>query len=290
MQNGVVIIALGYNLYGSCAFNLAMSLKAYDSNIKIAVLHDNNSLSHLSDKEKSIFDNLIFIDESVYTFNDGSKQYQYIKLCVDKFTPFENTTVIDADTIWFPDKKFSWFLGEMIHRDFWIGYNDEYDIKRKTTKSIGYTFWALNGIEDVVKYHKLTNNVPQTVSGLFFFKKGEFSNELFNRARKIYNNPSPNVPWAAGKPDEYCFNVALSEMGYTQTPEHVVYFDKTCGKQSYESIYQNYWCLANGGAKCEEFVVNLYNKLVRKYAVRLGFNNLHFHTNKSEVIPERKAF
>lgn len=268
-----------------------MSLKAYDSDIKIAILHDNNSVSHLSEKEKSIFDSHIFIDESVYTIN-GTKQYQYIKLCVDKFSPFENTTVIDADTIWFPDKKFSWFLGEMIHREFWIGYNDTYDIKKRASKTSTYTFWALDGkIDKVVKFHNLTNDIPQTVSGLFFFKKGAFATELFERARAIYNMPlTPNVPWAAGKPDEYCFNVALSEMKYTQTPRHVVYFDKTCGVQNYESIYMGYWCLANGGAECKQFVVDLYNKLVKKYTVRLGFENLHLHQDKKTVIPERALF
>lgn len=294
MGSGIVIIALGYELYGSCAFNLAMSVKAYDSDIKVALLHDNNSIKHLTPKEISIFDELIFIPESDYTI-DGKKQYQYLKVCVDKYTPFDNTTVIDADTIWFPDKKFSWFLGEMIHRDFWIGYNDEYDLKRRSSKTANYTFWGLgtnsnSGAAKIVEYHKLTHNLPQTVSGIFFFKKGEFSTELFERARNIYNNPSPNVPWANGKPDEYCFNVALSQMGYTQDRGHVVYFDKVCGKQSYEQIYGNYWCMANGGAKCEQFIRDLYNKLVKKYVIRLGYENLYYHVDKKDQIPERAKF
>ena len=271
-----------------------MSLRAYDSAIEICVLHDDQSISHLTEKEKGIFNELIFIEPDAYTIA-GSKQYQYLKLCADLYSPYDNTTVIDADTIWFPDKKFSWFLGEMIHREFWIGYNDEYNIAKRSARSMNYTFWAPGttpnqAAEKVIDYHKLTNNLPQTVSGLFFFKKGKFAAEVFERARKVYNEPSPNVPWANGKPDEYCFNVALSQMAYTQQPGHVVYFDKVCGKQSYESIYGNYWCMANGGARCEAFIVNLYNKLVKKYAVRLGYENLYFHQNKEESIPERKIF
>lgn len=294
MSSGVVIIALGYPLYGSCAFNLALSLKAYDSDIKVAILHDNNSIDHLTQKEKAIFNELIFVNEEDYTI-DGTKHYQYLKICVDKYSPFDNTAVIDADTIWFPDKKFSWFLGEMLHKEFWIGYNDEYDIKKRSCKSSNYTFWGLGGninagAAKIVEFHNLKNNLPQTVSGLFFFKKGAFATELFERCRQIYNNPSPNVPWANGKPDEYCFNVALSQMGYTQERGHVVYFDKVCGKQSYESIYGNYWCMANGGAKCEKFIIDLYNKLVKKYVIRLGYENLHYHVNKQDQISERAKF
>lgn len=264
-----------------------MSLKAYDTDIKVAVLHDNSALNELTDKEKSLFDVLIPVKEEVYTFGN-SKQYQFIKLCVDLYTPFENTTVIDADTIWFPDKKFSWFLGEMMHHDFYIGYNGEFDVKKKVSRTMNYTYWG-DPLE-IVKFYDLKNDMPQTVSGLFFFKKCDFTKNLFEKCRKIYKEDSPNIPWANGKPDEFCFNVALSQLGYKQEKNHVVYFDKVCGVQSYESIYGNYWCMANGGAKCEQFVVNLYNRLVKKYAIRLGFENLHFHTNKNEVIPERKAF
>lgn len=284
MRSGIVIIALGYNLYGSCAFNLAMSLKAYDPKVNITLLHDNGSISHLEDREKEIFNNLIFIPEDRYTI-DGQKQYQYIKLCVDQYTPYEHTVVIDADTIWFPDKKISWFMGEKSNEEFWINVNGYYDIKMKSDQSVNYTYWG--DAKTIVRHHKLENDLPQVISGMFSFIKGSYSDKIFEVAREVYNNPSPNKSWANGKPDEYCFNVALSKIGHYQPREIAVYFEKACGALPYEKIYTDFWCLANGGASCPQFVVQLYNKLVKKYTIRLGYKNLHFHQQKKEFIPER---
>lgn len=284
MRAGVIIIALGYKLYGSCAFNLAISLKAYDPNVNITLLHDDASISHLEEKEKKVFDNLIFVPAEAYTI-DGIKQYQYLKVCVDQYTPYEFTTVIDADTIWFPEKKFSSFLGEKINTDFWIGCNGFYDIKTKLNYALDYTYWGKP--KEIAKHYNLTGELLQTVSGMFYFAKGDFSKKLFELARKIYLEPSPNDPWANGKPDEFCFNVALNMLGYTQKREMGFYFDKVDKALPYEKIYTDYWCLANGGARCPQFVIHLYNKLVKKYVVRMGFKNLYFHQQKEEVIPER---
>lgn len=284
MRAGVIIIALGYKLYGSCAFNLAISLKAYDRNVNITLLHDGGSIEHLEPREKEVFDNLIFVPEEAYTI-DGTKQYQYLKLCVDQYTPYDFTTVIDADTIWFPDKKFSAFLGEKINRDFWIGCNGFYDCKGKMNYALDYTYWGEP--KEIVKYYKLSGNLLQTVSGLYYFAKGEFSNKLFALARKIYIEPSPSLKWANGKPDEFCFNVALNMLGYDQPREMGFYFDKVDKALPYEKIYNDYWCLANGGARCPMFVIQLYNKLVKKYVVRMGFKNLYFHQQKEDIIPER---
>lgn len=286
MRSGIVIIALGYNLYGSCAFNLAMSLKAYDPKVNITLLHDNDSISHLEEREKSIFNNRVFIPEDAYTI-DGQKQYQYLKLCVDQYTPYEHTVVIDADTIWFPEKRISWFIGEKSNEDFWINVNGYYDIAKKTNYSVNYTYWGKE--KEIVKHHELTGNLLQTVSGMFSFIKGEYSEKIFALARKVYNEPSPNKPWANGKPDEYCFNVALNKVGHWQDREVAVYFDKASGAMPYEKIYSEFWCLANGGSRCPQFVVQLYNKLVKKYVIRLGFKNLYFHQQKGEIIPERAA-
>lgn len=286
MRSGIVIIALGYNLYGSCAFNLAMSLKAYEPNVNITLLHDNISIAHLEQNEKKIFDNLIFIPEDKYTIN-GQKQYQYMKLCVDLFTPYEHTVVIDADTVWFPDKKISWFIGEHSNDEFWINVNGFYDIKTKTDYSVNYTYWGKP--KEIVKHHDLTGNLLQCVSGMYSFIKGDYSTNIFSEARKIYLEPSPNVSWANGKPDEYCFNIALNKAGHWQEREIAVYFDKAIGIMPYEKIYSEFWCLANGGSSCPQFVIQLYNKLIKKYTIRLGYKNLYFHQQKNKVIPERAA-
>ena len=75
MSKGIVIIALGYPLYGNAAFNLALSLKNTSPEIPIALVYEPNAISKLSSRELTYFDEFIKLDEKFYTIN-GSKQYQ----------------------------------------------------------------------------------------------------------------------------------------------------------------------------------------------------------------------
>lgn len=287
MEFGICIVALGYEIYGSYALNLAISLRVYDPNIKIAILCEPKTIAHLTEEELSMFSGIITIPEEEFTVGD-SKQYQRVKLLVYKYTPFERTMYMDADNIWL-DKKVSWLYGEIGHNDFYIGYNGEFNPKNNTKSKYTYTYWGEPA--KICKYFGIKNLLPQTVSGFYYFKKTKWVEEMFEEALRVYDDPkAPTITWAGGKADEYCFNVALAKKNYTQKEFHVFYFDKINGRLANPDIYKGFWGIATGGNKVKESVVILYNKLVNKYCIMLGILTRKYHIDKADVIASRKSF
>ncbi len=265
-----------------------MSIKAYEPSIKIALVHDNSAIASLSPAELKLFDILTVADPADYTI-DGAKQYQRMKLCVHKYSPFENSLYIDVDTLWFPKKKISDLLSNLLPYEFYIGKNGEYNQATRERTGINYTYWGEP--LKIVRYFKLTNIMPQTISGVFWFKKSEFCDRMFARALQVYNDKNaPTQKWANGKADEYCFNVALCAENYQQPNVHFVYFDKTNGKMSRDTMYANYWGVAAGGNKLSADVRDLYNDLVELYHPAFKFDTVRKHIDKASVIKERNRY
>lgn len=289
MRIGIVIIALGYELYGSCAYNLALSLKANDNNIRVCILHDSKSIKHLTPNELSLFDIQTLVPESDYIV-DGKPNYFRAKLFLNKLSPFDYTVYMDADNIWLPEKKVSWLIGEIIQNDFTIGMNGEYSVQdKKNYGAKNYPFWG--DVNEIIKHWNIPNFVPQTVAGFIAFRKCERTDLIFDLALNAYEDKkAPGRDWCGGKSDEYCFNVALGIMNIKQDYFNVFYFDKMDGSKPPEDIYRNYWGIATGGHKVSENVVILYNRLVNKYSIQKGMPSRHYHLNKADVIPERNKY
>lgn len=287
MTFGVCIVALGYEIYGNYALNLAISLKVYQPELKIALLCEPAAVNHLTEQELSLFDSIINIPEEEYLVGE-TKQYQRVKLCINKYTPFEHTFYMDGDNI-FLDKKVNWLFGELFQKDFYIGYNGSYDYATNKKTKNNYTYWC-EDIREVCNYFKV-NYLPQTVSGFYYFKKNDWTNDLFRLALEVYDDPkAPTIKWANGKADEYCFNVALAKKSYRQEEFHVFYFDKLNGSLEARNIYSDFWGIATGGNRVSKNLIIIYNRLVDKYCTKLGIKTRRYHINKCDVVPERKMF
>ncbi len=292
MNYGVVIIALGYPLYGNAAFNLALSLKAVSKDVKIAIVYENQSISELTEKELAYFDHWIELPESFYTIN-GSKQYQRSKLCLNLITNklgWDYTFYLDADNLWL-NRPIEWLFGEICKRDFYIGYNGDYNCITNKYRGKGYTYWINGDIKQACRYHGIKKIMPQTISGFVFFKNGPKADETFRKARAVYDDPhAPTITWAGGKPDEYCMNVALGQEDYTQEEAHIFYFDKINGTIKDEMIGINHWGFATGGNAVSPKLIHLFNRTVNVLCTVAGIPTRHYHIDKKDVIKERTKF
>jgi hypothetical protein len=285
MRYGIAIIALGHELYGSCAFNLALSLKVWEPNLRIAILHDGRATAHLTEQEMAMFTDQIMVPEDMYVV-DGKPEYQRAKVCLDLLSPYDETMYMDADNIWF-DRPVSWLYGEVCHTDFHIQQNGAYNFETQKRTDARYTYWW-DKPRDVCIYWGI-NTLPQTISGWFFFKKSSAATQIFQAARVAYDDSlAPCIPWAGGRPDEYCFNVALGKIGNKQSDRHVFYFDKLHGQQPPAEVYRRYWGLATGGAATERQWAEIYDRLVNKYSLRLGITTRRYHIDKRRVIKARR--
>jgi hypothetical protein len=259
----------------------------YDPNVQIALLHDAAAVAHLTEQERSYFNHFITVPPEMYNVPGYSTpQYQRVKLCIDLLTPFEETMYMDADNIWF-DRPVAWLYGEVCHDEFHISVNGYYDAATGKRTNPSYTYWW-NNLGDVCNYWGITGRLVQTVSGWLFFRNGAHATKIFELARKAYDDMNaPCMSWGGGKPDEYCFNVALGLVNHDQPERHVFYFTKLHGHMEAERIYRTYWGLANGGAIVDSNVVILYNRLANKYCTRKGITTRRYHVDKANVIPNR---
>ena len=227
-------------------------------------------------------------DVSDYTIK-GRTQYQRLKLCAYKYSKFDNTLYIDVDTLWFPEKPVSEFIAKLNEHDFYIGKNGDYDPIQKKKLGSHYTFWGEPF--KISRYFNLQNLLPQTISGVFWFKKSEFCNKVFRRALAVYSDvKAPTQKWANGMADEYCFNVALSELNYKQPNVHFVYFDKANGKLDRKTMFNNFWGIAAGGNRLSTDVRSMYDDLVDLYDTKLGFTIKRRCPDKAAVISERRNY
>jgi hypothetical protein len=277
---------LGYELYVANALNLAMSIKADAPEVSITLIHD-DTINTLTEKEKTFFDILKPAKKEDFFIN-GKPQYQRLKICVDEYSDYEETLYVDVDSIWFPGKNIKNLFDAISEREFLIGYNGHYNPFTRQRTNKNYTYWIENPAT-ACSYFGLKNNLPQTISGTFYFKKGNFSEQMFKIAREVYDDPNaPHIRWGGGKPDEYCFNIALSKLNYSQEELHFLYFDKVNGAMPNEKIFQSFWGLAAGGNKLQLNIKRLYNDLVSLYSEHFEIQK-HYHVDKKTIIPERLA-
>lgn len=263
-----------------------MSIKADAPEVNITLIHD-ETINSLSEEEKAFFDILKPVKKEDFFLN-GKAQYQRLKICVDKYSDYDYSLYIDVDSIWFPGKNINNLFEAISGREFLIGYNGHYDPITKQKTNRNYTYWNTE-LPKLCAYFDLKNKLPQTISGTFYFKKGEFSNDLFRIAREVYDDlKAPVIKWGGGKPDEYCFNIALSKLNYTQEELHFLYFDKVNGPMTKDRIFSSFWGLAAGGNKLQMNVKRLYNDLVTLYSEHFKIKK-HYHVDKKTIIPERLA-
>lgn len=293
MNYGIVIIALGYPLYGNCAFNLALSIKNTCKDIPIAIVHEDQSISKLTEKELEYFDHFVKLPASYYTVG-GKKQYQRAKLCLDliaKTLEWDRVIYMDADNLWF-DKPVTWLFGQLLSRDFYIGCNGEYDARTKKSTNRNYTYWALDdNRKGVCSYHGITKILPQTISGFLYFKAGPKADSIFKKAREVYDDPkAPTITWSGGKPDEYCMNVALALHDYVQEEAHVFYFQNVNGGMAEDTMRKKFWGFATGGNVVKANIVHIYNREVNMLCLQNDIPTRHYHVDKKDVIKEREKF
>jgi hypothetical protein len=290
MNYGISIIALGHNYYGQLAFNLALSLKANDPLIKIALLHDTGAISTLKPWHTVFFDKMIQLPEETY-IQDEIRQYQKAKLYVDKYTPFDYTIYLDADTLWIPGRRASWMFGECMCFDFSIQTNAIYNVETKKISSNRYLFWG--NPEEICNYYNIKTGVlPQTMSTFFYFNKQDPGvQKLFIKMREIYADPkAPCKQWANGKPDEFCFNVACATENCIPPLLHYrpIYFSETEDVKPKEEIFKYFWAITNGGNKTRPAIIDIYNQLLNQYCKQMKVPDRFYHIDKKDILIERK--
>lgn len=279
MAKGVLIIACGHPIYGNMAFNLALTIK-YNAPCHITVAYSEQSLSELSDEQIKYFDKTIEVPEKYY-LNNGKKAYQRIKVYANEITPYEETILIDADTIWNLGKDIKLLFNQ--DHIFNIGVLGKWEEGKETFK--GYTYWA--NPTKIVEYWQV-NKIYKTYSGFIYWKRE--SDFIWKECQRVYDDPeAPCAEWAGGKPDEYGFNIGIPLSGYS-LPSHEympVFFGFTGYKYTAHLISKNFEGMSVAGNFPDPYLITAYHQLLRTITRRIGVPHKEY-VKKGAVLEERK--
>lgn len=283
MLKGVIIMATGHPYYGKMAYNLALSIKAVE-NFPVCVVHSSQSLSHLSEEQRSVFDVLIELPDNV-PMGCGSKLWAY------DLTPFKETLLLDADMLWLPKRKPSDLFSELKNVDF-TSITEGYWSKEEKDKNKNpiYFFWAdPNEISEVYKVDK----VYQWRSETIFFKKSELVEDLFKTAQRVFVNPNlkTEAAYATGTADELGLNVAAAVHDihphvYKWKPAYWHLLNKGA-YPGFSELYSNYYLVSFGSNMASSISRQFYDRIMKVACMNTGKAHVFPLISKRGTIPER---
>lgn len=281
---GILLMALGDpRVYAYYAYNLAVSLKQCSPEVKIAIIYNGNSLTHLDSMELFHFDQKIVCPVEYYT-HEGRTEYIKAKLYLNKLTPFEETLFLDADMVFSPYKKVQSIWDDLANIDFTMACRGMSDV------DAGQSAWV--NLSEVREYYGFDKWYDLS-SEFIYFKDTPANEKLFEDARDFYNHELLNVrEFAGGKPDEpfYCLAMLKNGIAPHKIPYKPSYWEYANGKNGTyikeQELWNNYYLLSMGGKMTSNRIEVIYNNIMKYYAHHKGVGYYNA-IQKSKVLKER---
>lgn len=198
-ERGIVIVTTGHGYYGRFAYNLLVSIKAMEPTMKVCIMHNGAALNHLSAEQLSMFDYIVPIDPAI-----GANTM--CKLYAPRYTPFQKTLLLDADTLWLQKRIPSDLFNEVEGQHF-----ASITEGKESSPNTSYFFWADTG--EIRQQYECKAEIHQWRSEVMYFD--EVGAEVLNRALEICltHKLKSASNFAHACPDELGINIATAEMG-----------------------------------------------------------------------------
>lgn len=283
VKRGILLLATGAAYYGRMAYSLTISIKATDKDFPVALVCDQSAISHLSTRQREIFDYLIPAPGGGFG----------MKFQLDLLTPFEETLFLDADMAWLPGHTPDQLIDSLPPCPFTAiteGYCDmaTLDTSQANTK---YYFWAKP--EEIRQVYAIeAGRLYQWRSEVMYFNRQ--AAPLFELMREIYANPglSTLALFADHIPDELAINIGCAKLGiephaYRWMP---AYWARMYAEQvpPLEQLYGNYYLLSCGSNVVTAQTKSVYNRVVKAACSKFGVQHLFPVISKKEMMPTRQ--
>lgn len=278
MTKGIVIIATKHAEYGRLAFNCALSVRAINPIIPITVIADEVGLSHLDEYMRTVFDRIITPD--LCDYHNGSRCTPLtLKYHLYKYSPYDCTICVDADTIFSPSKDIDKLFYSLEGIPFTIANRGEQD------PSKGVSEWVESGVLDVPYWYDLS-------SEFMYFEKCEIAKNVFESALEFYKeNSVPTKTFAGDKPDEPFIMMGMIKHGIRphQSPFKPSYWQPAESKyKSAMQVKTEYYLMSLGGKLITRQMRNIYTDICKSVDYKTGLKTFAVN-HKMSVIPERKV-
>lgn len=290
-MNGVVLVCFGKQGYAYAAYNLAMTIKLHNPNIKIALIHDKNTLKHVDSTINRFVDKFIPLPEKMEVLKDPA----LIKTGLYNLLPFKGNLYLDVDAVCLKD------IQPMIddldsQDDFYLTEVRGYSGKNQKRN---YSIWAKD--EDIWDFFQLDEDdkFPSIQSSWSWIKKGSKAKKFFTTLEKFYKKGFPIrkilMNWGGTIPDELIFGGACAKMGVNPAgndKRHIFFgwrsqetFKDITAKHYLSSIYGNGIGATLVGKKYfewyERLVIKAHSKNGLKYKYKLSQIKRDKHANNN---------
>jgi hypothetical protein len=274
-DKGIIIISTGHPYYAHMAANLAVSIRYHDKALPIALVHD-SSIELLDEWKREVFQRIEVPKEML----NGDPYY--IKLNLDKLTPFKKTLYLDADIIWNNFKGPQDLFNELDGIPFTM-------ISRAKLSAEDTLLSRWIDVKALGEAYK-TDDLYDVSSEVMYFEEGT---TIFSEARKAYKKPKVSVSsFGAGLPDEAFFMMAMAKTGTAphQTPWEPTYWEpRHFPKQHSRAFIGEYYAMSVGGAFVSNHIKKIYDSLMSHYYNSLGIAESPYQLiPKSRILKERR--
>lgn len=286
-------MAFGAPEYGRLAFNMAVSIKHREPEMKVALAFSGNALNHLGRYALDKFiDKLIPVPKSII-YHKGQFSPFRAKLHMYELSPWEHTLFLDADNIWLPGgPKPSQVMNSLAKEKFTIQNRGVLHMGPEQLPS-ETSLWAdVNEIRDV--YGLEGKNYFEIHSEFVFFRKLKAVEAMFTKAVQVHDNLKvKSFVFGGGIPDELPMAIAMAKTGIEphETPYTPTYWEVVEKKMLHKNpseMFSHYCCYSTGGSTHSFFMTDFYNAQVRHIFYKEGIEYPYLLQDKTVFSPDRK--
>lgn len=277
MTKGVFLPAFGRKGYLYAAFNMAVSIRYHNPDIKIALAYDESLLPGLTPDRISLFDELIPIPIS------GFKDYGRIdpakfKTAIYEYLPYDENLILDVDGCCIQDlaKLFdSLSAKEGFFFTDHLGKGGRHD-------QIEYCIWANN--ETIWNHFKLSDDTTlyAVQTSFSYVKKSSQAKRFFEQLKKNYSEGIDKTKvhlWGGTIPDELFYSGTLAQFNINPSIElKPVFFGNYFYPKTYQDLHNEFFILSlygNGIGRTETKLryIEYYDRIMKQYCTKLGYEH-----------------
>ncbi len=288
MTKGVFLVAFGNSCYGRAAMNLALTIKHFDPDLPITLLHDSLVFSK-GFFDMGVFDNCISLGDA--ELSNPAK----IKTSIYKHLPYDYNLYLDVDALCL--QSLIPLFNRLIESKKYYAVHIFETYDKNSPENMTWMYWAKRStIWDHYKFdeHKL----PACQSSAQFIKKCDESENLFKKLNENLEKPIPlkdlTHKWGGAQPDELYLNVTLAQLNIApDIGKDVLFFTNQLSSKTITQIKNDYFIMSFFGGK--SFARNTYKQfydgrfMIDKCRAR-GYNHVHkIHTILSNKHADNKA-
>lgn len=288
ITKGVLLVAFGNPGYGFASFNMLLSIKYFNPDVHVALLHDNNCVKYLPIDQLMMFDaHLPLTDDQINT--NGGIDPAKLKCGIYDHCPYDETLYLDVDGIALRDISPIIEWCSAIDKPFQTSVIDSGCKDNQPSYA-----WA--AASDIWDHFKLKPDAiyPSVQTSWMYIKKSKVCEKIFEQSVKNLESGFPLSKllgtWGGTLPDELMVGAALAKLGIDPDPGiDPVFFGSEIDPRSFTQLAQDHYVLSlygngNGKRLTRQRYIEHYDRLMQKYCVKFGIGHLY----KSDKIMKDK--